>query len=299
RTVQVAGSAVNVDATQGAPLPVQNTTRIAILPVRTTIHGAGGPTNTGVLEQSDIDIMHQQTIATRDGYTEPFSYGLTSWNITVLPTVEDVPLYRPITNPEKPNDDGPDTEGLLNAAGLQSLKQSYDIIEFIYSNHRADGSWVEHPACCYWGGGQVISMTTTSTRYQPANAPNVWLLHETLHSYESYNAWILREYNGIWATHGAEKHGYWGGGNGEFDFIWYYRHFMRGQVHEIVGMNDLQGIFPPPPPPSNADVYIGVFPTMRKGVAWPSPTLAARALAAHTVTRGPEAFCALPAPLPH
>jgi hypothetical protein len=302
RALPVTNAAVNVNATGGSSLPAQNTTRIAILPIRNTVHGSGGSANTGVLQQSDITTMNSQTVATRDGYVRPFTYGLTTWSVAVLPTVENISLYRPITNLEDTGADPPDTERFLNDANLQSLKQSYDIIIFLYSNHRPDGSNVTQPAGYFWGTGQSVIMSTVLTRHTAPSAPNVWLLHETLHDYEAYNSWILRMYNGAAGAHGAGRHGYPGDGNGEPDFNWFYRHFMRGQVAEVRGMNfDERSPAWPSPPPASGDLYVGVFDTMRRGVQWPAASsAAARGELLTQAASGfgrPSHVCVLPAPL--
>lgn len=42
----------------------------------------------------------------------------------------------------------------------------------------------------------------------------------------------LLAYGGADGVHGAEEHGYTFGGNGENDWLQFYRPFMRGQVVE-------------------------------------------------------------------
>jgi hypothetical protein len=260
-----------VDMAAEPPLPVQNITRVTILPIRTTVHGAGGPENVGVLRHSDIVSMQSIANATRDGYIEPFSYGITSWQISVQPVVEELVLRRPAT-------EAPDTESLLTAANLQGLKAAHDIVLFLYSAHTATGEPVADNPCCFWALGQSIMIGSHLTRNWPASDPNYFLLHEALHSYESYNEWHLGRYSGVLGVHGAEAHGYRFGRDGDVDLVPYYRLFMRGQIAEPrkspltpSGSNSL-----------SADLFVGIFDTMRKGMKWPIAESPRRARAAAT-----------------
>lgn len=263
RTVVLGNAAQSVNVSQNAPLATPNHTSIAILPIRTTIHGAGGVNDTGVLINSDISTLNSQTIAAREQYLKPFSYGLTTWDITVLPTVENTPLYR--------DADGgapPDTTRFLNEAGLTSLNSQYDMVVFLYSKFKADGTQVTDSPCCFWGGGQAISFMNHTTRPSSGWAvdyPNVYLLHESFHAYDSYSTQRLFKYTGADSTHGSDEHGYFFNDEGEEDFVAYYRDYERGQVKEL---NTMRVGTTWPSRPTTSDLYVGEFDVMRRDVNW-------------------------------
>ena len=126
--------------------------------------------------------------------------------------------------------------------------------------------------------------------------PNLYLLHESLHDYESYQIGPLHKYNGIDGTHGAGAHGYAFQEDGEEDFLKFYRRFIRGQVVELDAMRS--GISWPSPAPATGDLFIGVFDVMRRDVNWQNPGFAGlTALAARTppAPQFPNG-CGLPAP---
>lgn len=269
QTVSLTTSNATITPTSTPALSFPNHTKVALLPIRETIHGSGGPSNTGVLTANDITIMHGQTIATRDAYVEPFSYGLTTWDIDLLPTVENTPYRRPADA-----GDAGSKDAFLIEAGLTHLEQTYDIIIYFFSKYTASGAEVANPPCCWWGIGQAIWFPNHGTRNgESPNDPNVYLLHESLHDYESYNDWRLHFYNGADGTHGADEHGYPPGDGGEPDFLTYYRAFMRNQVAEVNTMR--AGTAWIGSRPTNADLWVGVFDTMRRGVDWQSASLAA------------------------
>jgi hypothetical protein len=112
----------------------------------------------------------------------------------------------------------------------------------------------------------MVAFQNGMVRGSSPATPNVYLLHEMLHDYESFQASRLGYYYGLTGTHGAEAHGYPRGGNGEEDFITFYRAFMRGQVAEVAAMRE--GVPWTAPRPEDPDVWVGVFETMRLGVAW-------------------------------
>lgn len=293
QTVQLGGTALTVTPTQTAPLATPNRTKVAILPIRNTIHGTDVASNRGVLSNNDITIMHGQTLATRDQYVKPFSYGLTTWDVTVLPTVENTPLYRGAAP-----GDSPDTWRFLVDSNLTSLEQTYDSIIYYFSKYTATGQVVANDPCCWWGTGQMVAFPNHGMRDGASpNQPNVYLLHEMLHDYEAYNHGRLSFYNGAGGLHGANYHGYYGGDNGEPDFLQYYRLFMRNQVAEINTMRN--GV--PASVPQTADLWVGVFDTMRRDVSWNAPAAGAQTFAVRSSTPAPVAqgrsasMCALPA----
>ena len=292
RAVQVAGSPLTVNVSQNAPLNQPNHTRVAILPIRTTIHGAGGVDNTGVLLDSEIPIMQGQAVAARDVLLEPYSYNLTTWDIDVLPVVENTPLHRDADSASAPN-----AGQFLSDAGLTSLYQTYDQIVLFYSKFKQDGSQVANPPCCFWAWGQEISFMNHMTRGGwSSDYPNLYLLHESLHDYESYQIGPLHKYNGIDGTHGAGAHGYAFQEDGEEDFLKFYRRFIRGQVVELDAMRS--GISWPSPEPASGDLLIGVFDVMRRDVNWQNPGFAGLTARAARTPQAPQfpSGCGLPAP---
>lgn len=274
QSVTLGASNVTVTPSQLPPLSQPNHTRIALLPIRQTFHGDSTPQNVGVLSANDITVMHGQTLATRDQYMEPFSYNLTTWDVDLLPTVENVPLHRTAD----PLDAG-DTGRLLSEANLTHLPQQYDSIIYFYSKYTASGAVVANEPCCFWGIGQGVWFPNHTTRGgATANQPNVFLLHEMLHDYESYNDWRLHLYNAAGGLHGGNQHGYYGGDGGESDFLLYYRRFMRNQLAEL---HTMRGETPfTGPIPTSADLWVGVFDTMRRDVNWQSSGFEASSLAA-------------------
>ncbi len=290
RSLTVAGSAVSVNVSQNAPLNQPNHTKIAILPIRRAIHGAGGVNNTGVLQDWEIPYMQGQAVAARDSLLEPYSYNLTTWDIDLLPTVENTPIRRPADSAS-----APDTDLFLSEAGLTSLKDTYDQIVFFYSKFKEDGTEVANTPCCFWAWGQAISFMDHMARGSwSTDYPNLYLLHESLHAYESYQIGPLHKYNGIDGTHGAGAHGYTNGEDGEEDFLKYYRFFIRGQVAELDNMRS--GTTWPSPAPTSADLFVGVFDVMRRDVNWSAPSFAAAKSSALAASAPPGIGCALPAP---
>ncbi|MGC4063943.1 MAG: cellulose binding domain-containing protein [Polyangiaceae bacterium] len=255
-TVSVGVCPKTVDLTSHSALPVLNTTRIGILPVRTAVHG--DPTDLGVLANSDIPYLAEQMNAIRDAWVEPFSYGLTTWSVESLPVVENVALQR---GPDCM--DPPQTGLLLEQAGLTGLRDQYDILVFLYSSHRADGTDVAHVPCAIWAGGQEISYYSGWLRSVPPGEPSEGLFHESLHSYEWYNGWRRGYYGGVDGLHGAEEHGYKPNQNGHSGWLDWYRAFARNQAPELVTMR--QGV-EWPSVPTTSDLYVGVFDSMRYGI---------------------------------
>ncbi|RYZ07085.1 MAG: hypothetical protein EOO73_13545 [Myxococcales bacterium] len=290
RALTVGGSAASINVSQNAPLNQPNHTKVAILPIRTAIHGPGGFDNTGVLQDWEIPYMQGQTVAARDMLLEPYSYNLTTWDVDLLPTVETTPLRRPGNS-----ESAPDTDLFLSEAGLTSLKNNYDQIIFFYSKFKQDGTAVANAPCCFWAWGQAISFMDHMARGSWAtDYPNLFLLHESLHDYESYQIGPLHKYNGIDGTHGAGAHGYVFGEDGEEDFLKYYRFFIRGQVAELKNMRS--GTTWPSPAPASGDLFVGVFDVMRRDVNWLAPSFAGAKLSAASSPAPQKIGCALPAP---
>jgi hypothetical protein len=94
------------------------------------------------------------------------------------------------------------------------------------------------------------------------DGPNPALLHEALHNYEQYNQFNLHFYNGVQGMHGDNEHGYYSGDNEELDFALYQRVYIRGQVAELSSMRADVSV---PAPAERADLWVGVFDTIRRG----------------------------------
>lgn len=240
-----------------APAPTPNVWRVALLPVRTTYHGSSALADTGVLLDSDITRMESQLNATSELAIEPLSYGLMEWEVTRLDVV-DTPLTRPF-------DPGswPETGILLEQANLEHLEDEYDLVVYLYSEHRADGTPVASRPCCGWGGGKGISIPTGWVRNEPADEPNEGYVHEALHSYESYQGWLLyRQPVTIGGLHGGGAQGYQSGDCGEQHYMCWYKRFIRGQVGIDLTMDGTERA----EPALDAALYGGVFYTMRRGI---------------------------------
>ena len=244
-----------IDLTKGAaPRPV--VWKVALLPVRTTHHGGMDAQNTGILQDEDIDKMMSQLEATNTHGIVPVSFGLMKWDITRLP-VTDTALFRPADSGQWPRSDE-----LLTDAGLTDLKKEYDLIVTVYSEHRANGEKVANTPCCGWGGGKGMSIPTGWVRSKPANEPNQGYIHEALHSYESYQGWLLYKLpTTLGGLHGGQTQGYQSGDCGEVHWMCWYKDFIRGQVGlSLAHTGDEVQDFPEQP-----NGWGGVFYTMRMG----------------------------------
>lgn len=262
QTVTVGSSPVDLSFASTPVLPIQDQTRIVVVPVRTLTVDPFNQSTT--LLQDDLDDLEAQIFATSDQWLEPFSYGLTTWDVDFLPVVEDVALHAP--NPHDP----PDADGFLRAAGLEELRQEYEIVLLYYNCFDAtgnvptgtfEGEFVGFNAAA-WGGGGLLWFNPYWTRRWDPVGPNPALLHEALHNYEGYNQFNLHFYNGVQGMHGDGEHGYFDGSNGELDFAQYQRVYMRGQVAEL---NTTRPDVNVPAPSTRADLWVGVFDTIRHG----------------------------------
>jgi hypothetical protein len=272
RTVNVGSSGVDVSFASTPALPTQDETRIVVVPVRTLTVDPFNQSTT--LIQADLDDLEAQVFATNDEWLEPFSYGLVTWDVDFLPVVEDVVLHAP--RPQDP----PDAGRFLREAGLEGLRQQYEIVLLYYNCFDANGNVprgefegriVDFSAAA-WGGGGTLWINPFWTRRWDPVGPNPALLHEALHNYEGYNQFNLHFYNGVQGMHGDGEHGYRDGDNGELDFALYQRVYMRGQVAEL---NTTRPDVNVPAPSPRADLWVGVFDTMRRGYDPLGPALSA------------------------
>lgn len=236
---------------------VQNTTRVAIVPIRST--KVTGFSRTGVLTESDIDFFRNNVQMANDKSIVPLSYGLQQWHISVLPVVENITLELPTLLA------GFGVGELLTRAGLDSIKSQYEIIIVHYSGYDVNRLRIDNGggAGASAGDGYII-------------VPNVWpleshrphgvILHEALHVYEQAQRNLQYLYNGANGLHGAEVHGYTPlSPLGEEDWVGWYRMFMRNAAVETMEMRDLNFRYIPA---EVGDVQVGVFDTMRHGLGF-------------------------------
>lgn len=244
----------------GAPLPVQKTDRVVVIPIQNTYNyvpalGRGDVSNNGLVKDADITALAAQFTATRDIWFRPFSYGLASWDVTFLPMVTTTPL-------RENSPDWLDLDGFLVEAGLQSLKSQYDHIVFFFSQEKADGTSVaDRYGPVFAVGKQYVGFQAAYTGLAGPGGANAYLLHEMLHNYEWFDNWVLHRYSGVAGLHGANQHGYYSeGAAGETDYIKFYRGFIRGQLAELsVFRSDVSW----PSVPATGDLYTGVFDALR------------------------------------
>jgi hypothetical protein len=215
------------DTTVGAGTVVSNRPwRVAIVPVRTTIHGPGGPQNTGIVTDNDVVLFTEQIQATSDEMVVPFSYGTASWDIDVLPMVTDVELHRGSGTGEPP-----DGGRLIEEAGLSSVNEDYDFHIIFYGVLTEDGEQVDDEPCCLWGGGNSVALNNGWNVRERGPEPFEGFLHEWLHVVEGRHGDDAPEPLSTGGLHGAQETV---GEDGSPTSQWLnaYRRFMRSQVAE-------------------------------------------------------------------
>jgi hypothetical protein len=259
QNITLGSSNQTVNLTSTPPVGLRKTNSVVVIPVQNTWNytaAAGGPdpSNNGVLNASDVTLLSGQITATRDQWFVPFTYGMATWQTTVLPMVTNTPLRETLP-------DGLAIDAFLADAGLNSLRQQYDRIVVYFSQQRPDGSNViDHYGAVFALGRQIVGYQAEYAKFRTATQPSPWLLHEFMHNHEAYNHDVLREYNGIHGLHGAEHHGYYSEGNaGETDYVKFYRLYLRSQIAETVSMSPTTK---PLAPPSTADIFLGLFKTL-------------------------------------
>ncbi|QEY16229.1 hypothetical protein D0C16_09705 [Cellvibrio sp. KY-GH-1] len=240
------------------PLGVQNTVKIAILPIKYALYSN---TNlTGVLQQSELAGYLKQLEMTYNIWTKPFSYGLQQWDMSVLPMVENVTLR---TNSNQ--DFSP--EAFLSDAGLQQLRAQYQIIIFAFSVYNQNGARIDGAGGAgAWAGNGFISMNNATQWPNTPNAPHPVFTHEILHVYEQYQRDIYGFYNGLEGLHGAEEQGYLETSPiGELYWLGWYKDFMRNTVGEnhTARLGIQPGVIP-----AEQDLFIGTFETTRYGLGF-------------------------------
>jgi hypothetical protein len=268
QTFDVTNSTTSANLTASPALPVQKTSRVAVVPVKYTYNyvsalGRSDASNAGVLTDSDLALFKGQMNATRDVWFVPFTYGLATWDIQFQPLVTATPLLEDWDAAH--TGVGFQVQDFLKKANLEPLKQQFDRIVLYMSQQRPDGSSVADGLNGHFAEGrQIVVIQAAGVTPYAVNAPNPFVLHEFLHNHEAYNQDILGLYNGIHGVHGAGVHGYPGEeGAGETDFVRFYRDYMRGLVVEMDGMTALTGDQIWPGPFSPPDLYVGLFKTVR------------------------------------
>lgn len=215
------------DTTVGAGQVVSNRPwRVAIVPVRTTIHGPGGPQNTGIVSDTDVELFTEQIQATSDEMVVPFSYGTASWDVEVLPMVTEVELHRGSGTGEPP-----DGGRLIEEAGLTSVNDDYDFHVIFYGVLTEDGEQVDDEPCCLWGGGNAVALNNGWNVRERGPEPFEGFLHEWLHVVEQRHGTDAPEPLSTGGLHGAQETV---GDDGSSTSQWLnaYRQFMRSQISE-------------------------------------------------------------------
>lgn len=255
-SVVIAGQNLSVTLGDEPALASQYAARIAILPMRRArALDSGG---LAVLTDAQIAKFASQFAATREAWVKPFSYGLQTWDITLLPTEEQIEMVGTTF------DSFPDHAcEVLGTSKYSNLLSQYDVVMVHMSNFDEQrgieigrGSAGMGGRCgqiqAHWGAGLA------------SNAPSAVILHELLHSYESHHQSVLGEYNGLNGLHGAEVHGFQSDGSqGERDWVEWYRYFIRGQVAERADQSASVNL---PSPVTNPDYFVGTFGSFRRGL---------------------------------
>lgn len=238
------------------PLGPRNAARIAILPLRRArALDSGG---VAVLSDAEIPRFVSQLEATRDTWIEPFSYGLATWDITLLPTEEEIEMVGATY------ESFPDHAcEVLQTAKYADLLSHYDVVLVHFSNYDAERQLEIGQSSAGMGGrcGQIQSRVTAE--WAP-HQPSPTILHALLYAYDTHHQTTLGRYNGLNGPDGASDHGFPEvGSQGETHWVEWYRYFIRGQVPERAEL--LPG-GAPSAPESAPDFYVGPFSSFRHGL---------------------------------
>lgn len=267
KIVQVGSQSVSVDMeTQGTPLPVQHTTRIAVLPIARAVLSDGSPD--GVMTKAMVDKFQQQFQNTRNLLFRPFAYGLADLDVTFLPMETQLPLEA--ATAASLNDS---TWAYMRHPKFQSLFSDYNFVVVVHPN--LDAGLVRIPNTGTWAGsgGQIIGFPISWSWSRTAAEPSDGLYHEMLHQFEDGSESSHHLFTGIQGLHGGEEHGYtYDFGNDHWnhtqEWLAWYRAFVRGQVGESL---DLQTIPQITVPLSNAPYHVGTFSSIRYGLRTSAP----------------------------
>jgi hypothetical protein len=203
--------------------------KFLIVPIRGVAYTNG---DVGILPDDAAANLVPAIEATSVNKVLPFTYGQAKWSAEIHPTLE----YNATLNA-----DGflPIDRPAMIAAGLdQARVDAANVTVWLYSTVDAHGQGVAAAPCCWWGGGGANEIWIPSNGVFDPTYSQYLLLHEWLHTLEDDLA--IAGYGGADGVHGSEEHGYTAWQNGEFDFAYYYRHWMRGRIPEngtYVGAN--------------------------------------------------------------
>lgn len=226
-----------------SPIINRNVVKIGVLPIRTGT-GGGMPIST-TLTNAEITKIMSNLAATNSQFVQHFSYGLSTWNFTLLPTVEET------FNIEQT------CSVLERSTYSEMLQEQYDVIMVVHSQKKPDGTNVFDGNGGY-STGQCVSFADASLPNN-ANAPSELVVHEMLHQYEGIQGSRINTYIGVEGVHGPEEHGY----TDVNGWAPWYELFMRGQVGEISTMRAGQNQIPVPV--SNPEYFIGSFNSIMFG----------------------------------
>lgn len=256
--ITLAGENTLLDFVGEQPLGIQNTIKIALLPIK---YAHYSDTNlTGVLKASELDGYRNQLSMTYENWVKHFSYGMQKWDVTVLPMVENRTLQTNSGQAFSP-------PHFLELAGLQHIQQEYQIIIFAFSVYNANGVRIDGSGGAgAWASDGFISINNATEWPATPNAAHPVFIHEILHVYEQYQRDVYGYYNGVLGHHGAPKQGYPETSPlGELYWMGWYKDFMRN----IVGENHTaRPNVEPGKIPSEQDVHIGTFETTRYGLGF-------------------------------
>lgn len=251
KNVTVGTGGTTVDLTSASALPTQSVSKIAILPVK--YFETEQTHEIAVLTQPMIDRFVARVDATRSKVIKPLSYGLTDWQVSVLPTETQIT----------------EVNGqVLANAKYSTIFNQYNAVFMLVSAHNAAGVRIAGTGDGAWAsGGNLIHYPETWAMDGAADVPMEGLVHESLHLYEQDKQSLMQRYYGVQGLHGAEEHGY-RSVNGSW-YSWYLL-FGRGQVGEIFDMSTAwvsgENNLYPAPVNSNVDCWVGTFETMRYGL---------------------------------
>lgn len=199
------------------------------------------------LSNNEITKIMSNLFATNSNFVERFSYGLASWNFTLLPTLEEVvDITQTCSVLERPS-------------YANMLEQQYDVIMVVHSQKYPDGTNI-------WGRngghsiGQCVSFADASLP-EDENDPSELIVHEMLHQYENVQNRRIYTYVGAEGVHGAEEHGF--DDSGVDGWSTWYKLFMRGQVAEISSMRGGQNHLPVPV--GSPEYFVGSFNSIMHG----------------------------------
>ena len=251
-TVNETTQSIYID-TNLTPLAPQNTVKIAILPFENVM--SNDMKSPLILTQEMLDGFAAQVRVTGERLAMPSMYGLSKWDVTVLPMDKILNVHAKNTSEL--------VDTLYSVSWrpeYQSLFDFYDVVVIYQSSYHADGEVEPIFAGGMSASGRLIHVTSGWTWTLPSNAVNRGFYHEMYHHYESWEVSNHHYYNGIGGLHGEREHGFTGGGASVQE---YYRLFARGQAGEDPSAKIKLDW---PIPLANAQPFpIGVFHAVRYG----------------------------------